>query len=586
MQLEASRMAAMHSQQMAKAIPLMQHPPMHLHHHHHQPPIMPPQLGPPPAVIPPGAAWMQQVLAAEVQKRQIEDQRNKAAALAAAEEAERNRAQAVVRALPVDKSKPVSSTPISGTPWCVVWTGDGRVFFYNPSTKTSVWERPEELAERADVTKAMSTVPEALLASNPANVVPTNRQAAVHVAAHVTPTIMHQQPIGMGGAIATEAAAEGKEASESESGDEDEGFPSKKFKGDGEWENKTTSRVFLIINILHLFTAPVAIILENTKLPPVASSNNTFSNNTNNSAVSAADAELQASKERSTIPLEQRITMFKDMLREKDVSAFSTWEKELHKIVFDQRYLLLTSKERKQIFEKYVKDRAEEERKEKRTKMKQKATDFRALMESAGLHSKSVFSEFAQKYAKDDRLRAIEKMRERESLFNEYLIEVRKRAKEESQNKKEQAKKDYIQMLRDHPHVDRHCRWSEVKKMVEGKSAYRAVESDAREDLFLEYCKLMKEEKKQRGKDKEKEKDKDKDKKDSGEKDKDKDRRKTSDSDGRRESTGEEDLDPEEEENLEEQKKKIKDLERQLRAEASLREREKEVSGSRMKRVS
>ena len=31
------------------------------------------------------------------------------------------------------------------------------------------------------------------------------------------------------------------------------------------------------------------------------------------------------------------------------VSAFSTWEKELHKIVFDPRYLLLTSKERKQV---------------------------------------------------------------------------------------------------------------------------------------------------------------------------------------------------------------------------------------------
>lgn len=31
------------------------------------------------------------------------------------------------------------------------------------------------------------------------------------------------------------------------------------------------------------------------------------------------------------------------------VSAFSTWEKELHKIVFDPRYLLLNSEERKQV---------------------------------------------------------------------------------------------------------------------------------------------------------------------------------------------------------------------------------------------
>ena len=38
---------------------------------------------------------------------------------------------------------------------CVVWTGDGRVFFYNPSTRTSVWERPEELNGRADVDKML-----------------------------------------------------------------------------------------------------------------------------------------------------------------------------------------------------------------------------------------------------------------------------------------------------------------------------------------------------------------------------------------------------------------------------------------------
>lgn len=48
-------------------------------------------------------------------------------------------------AKPQDKSRPISSTAISGTPWCVVWTGDSRVFFYNPSTRTSVWEKPEDL---------------------------------------------------------------------------------------------------------------------------------------------------------------------------------------------------------------------------------------------------------------------------------------------------------------------------------------------------------------------------------------------------------------------------------------------------------
>lgn len=45
-----------------------------------------------------------------------------------------------------------------------MWTGDGRVFFYNPSARTSVWERPEELSGRADVTKMITTPPPVVLA--------------------------------------------------------------------------------------------------------------------------------------------------------------------------------------------------------------------------------------------------------------------------------------------------------------------------------------------------------------------------------------------------------------------------------------
>jgi len=43
---------------------------------------------------------------------------------------------------------------------CVVWTGDGRVFFYNPSQRMSLWERPEELQGRADVDKMIQSPPE------------------------------------------------------------------------------------------------------------------------------------------------------------------------------------------------------------------------------------------------------------------------------------------------------------------------------------------------------------------------------------------------------------------------------------------
>jgi transcription elongation regulator 1 len=121
------------------------------------------------------------------------------------------------------------------------------------------------------------------------------------------------------------------------------------------------------------------------------------------------------------------------------VSAFSTWEKELHKIVFDARYLILTSRERRQVFEKYVKERAEEERREKRQRLRQQKDDYRKLLESAGLGPKCSFGEFAQTYGKDERFRNIEKMRERESLFNDFISDLRKKEREEKAASREKV---------------------------------------------------------------------------------------------------------------------------------------------------
>lgn len=91
-------------------------------------------------------------------------------------------------------------------------------------------------------------------------------------------------------------------------------------------------------------------------------------------------------------------------------------------------------------FLRYVKERAEEERREKRNKLKERKDDFRALLESSSLTGKSTFTEFSSKFSKDERFKNIEKMRERESLFDEYLLEVRRREKEEKIAKREQVR--------------------------------------------------------------------------------------------------------------------------------------------------
>lgn len=44
---------------------------------------------------------------------------------------------------------------------------------------------------------------------------------------------------------------------------------------------------------------------------------------------------------------------------------------------------------------------------------------------------RSTFSDFAHRYGKDERFRGVEKTRERESLFNEFIVEVRRKEKDE-----------------------------------------------------------------------------------------------------------------------------------------------------------
>ncbi|KAM7360322.1 uncharacterized protein ACRADG_004837 [Cochliomyia hominivorax] len=496
-------------------------------------------------------------------KKNAEDKRKK--------EDEQKKATTAAATKPVDKSRPISSTPIPGTPWCVVWTGDARVFFYNPSTRTSVWERPEELVEREEVDKAINNPPEQLK-----GVMASKTDKAENEKEKPASVSNHTKPVS---------------DDDMQEDDDDDEVIKIRTESESDVEEVPAKKTRLI---------------KSKKA---------------DASEAAVEAEVRAAKERALVPLETRVKQFKEMLREKDVSAFSTWEKELHKIVFDPRYLLLTSKERKQVFEKYVKDRAEEERKEKRNKMRQKRDDFRKLLEDAKLHGKSSFSDFCQRFGKDERYKAIEKVRERESLFNEYLLDVRRREKEEKQLKKEQIRKDFIEMLRERgDSLDRHCRWHEVKKKFESDSRYRAVENSMyREDYFHDFMRMQKDEKRRKERDRKKDREReemerksdrksdrrdkerrdrsrsrdkdrsDRDGKDRDYKEKEKDRRdrdkdkisRDKDEKKRHDDYEEGEQATEEEQSASEQEQEAerlqKERERQLRAEQSIREREKEV---------
>ncbi|XP_077880210.1 transcription elongation regulator 1-like protein isoform X2 [Ictidomys tridecemlineatus] len=199
-------------------------------------------------------------------------------------------------------NRPVASTPVPGSPWCVVWTGDDRVFFFNPTMQLSVWEKPVDLKDRGDLKRIIEDPP-------------------------------HKRKLEA-------SATDSSDGSSSEDGREYQSVKTKRNRTEGcgspgPEEPQPEDR--------------------GTRTPPP----------------------------QILLPLEERATHFRDMLLERGVSAFSTWEKELHKIVFDPRYLLLNSEERKQIFEQFVKTRIKEEYKEKKSKLLLAKEEFRKLLEES-----------------------------------------------------------------------------------------------------------------------------------------------------------------------------------------------------------
>ncbi|VDN04840.1 unnamed protein product [Thelazia callipaeda] len=401
--------------------------------------------------------------AAALAQQQVQAQL--AAAKAAAEEAKKQEEESAkemeVETKQVDKSRPVSSNPVAGTPWCVVWTGDHKVFFYNPSTRTSVWERPPELYNRPDVDLLVSKPPE--------------EKSELPSYSYKKP----ENPQKM-----DDDRTESRVRSDDD--DEEENAPPAAKKS----RKEKKMQVFTACDIT------VGRQKEKQRLEQLAAKKEKDRPRQmlEKQVDPAIQAELQAQKEREEVPFERRLQEFKEMLMEKNVSAGSSWEKELSKIVFDKRYLLLNAVERKAAFEAYVRERTEVERAEKKKRTKEAKENFKILLEEAKLHGRSSFSSFASKWGKDSRFKGVEKMRDKEDIFNEYVQELEKKEKEERKERREKARRDFVAMLME-KNITRRTKWSSLKKQLEDDDRYKAIDrSSSRETLFREYQDTLPEE--------------------------------------------------------------------------------------------
>ncbi|KAL5993482.1 hypothetical protein ACLOJK_014407 [Asimina triloba] len=163
---------------------------------------------------------------------------------------------------------------------------------------------------------------------------------------------------------------------------------------------------------------------------------------------------------------------------------------------------------RRALFEHYVRTRAEEERKEKRAAQKAAIEGFKKLLEEASedIDHRSDYQTFKRKWGNDPRFEALDR-KDRELLFNEKVLPLKKAAEEKIQATRAAAISSFKSMLQEKEDINISSRWSrvgwtgtcdvherdnKVKDSLRNDPRYRSVKHEDREVLFNEYISELK----------------------------------------------------------------------------------------------
>ncbi|KAJ3343060.1 transcription elongation regulator [Gonapodya sp. JEL0774] len=231
-------------------------------------------------------------------------------------------------------------------------------------------------------------------------------------------------------------------------------------------------------------------------------------------------------KMRATLTHEQRVTEFKQLMREKNVNPYGMWVTEVHKISKDPRYRYVPLRERQEIFDQFCRVRAAELVDEKKKTAREGGTshengvtgltllhpvDSKRLAQYKVLLDKEVtlkskWTDFSRKWRFDPRFRSVPEMRDRETLFEEHVKGLKEA--------KEREKADFIALLSENDKITSTSSWRDVsfttfvgvkrtansvgfvgkvRLLIQADSRYEAVVNPAdREDWFRAYSKELK----------------------------------------------------------------------------------------------
>ncbi|CAL4949397.1 unnamed protein product [Urochloa decumbens] len=378
---------------------------------------------------------------------------------------------------PVELMTPLERADAS-TEWKEFTTPEGQKYYFNKVTKQSEWSIPDEL-------KVAREMAERTLNQKP------NRETGITASALVGSSASEPSTVPANhcsSAIGIIAPSSHDASSNS--------IP----PGAGLSHNvdNSSSSIFGMQN--GGMSTDAVSVTANTEVPLVATDGGTSRNNNKNAYVTTA-ADTQDGTSAEDLESLETKNAFKSLLDSANVESDWTWDQTMKVIINDKRYgVLETLGERKQAFYEYLNQRKKFEAEEKRVKQRKARDDFLEMLEECkDLTSSTRWSKAILMFEDDERFKAVELPREREDLYENYLVELQNKENAKAVEERKIHVAEYRAFLESCDFIKATTQWRKVQERLEDDERCSRLKKIDCLDVFQGYIRhLEKEEEEQK----------------------------------------------------------------------------------------
>ncbi|CAI9104234.1 OLC1v1002866C1 [Oldenlandia corymbosa var. corymbosa] len=410
---------------------------------------------------------------------------------------------------PIELMTPIERADAS-TDWREYTSPDGRKYFHNKVTKQSKWRIPDEVKlarEKANldsstqetkgvISHASTTVSTSGVSSSPSKTEAPNSQTQQAVSSSTTAALVVTEP-----SVTTPVSS----TSPTE--------VSPMIVGGVETQSSLESSTPVVVPDKD----PLSGGLESTDAKPINSSAVVSTPDAIASVAGVSPVDSEEAKnikeygtseekafDQGQVVYENKLeakNAFKALLETANVGSDWTWDQAMRAIINDRRYGALKSLgERKQVFNEFLSHKKKQEVEERRARQKKAREDFKKMLEeSKELTLSTRWSKAQSMFEDDERFKAIDRAKDREDIFEDYMEELQKKERSKAMEEHKRNKAEYLEFLKTCDFITASSQWRKVQDRLEADERCSRLEKIDRLELFQEYLRdLEKEEEEQR----------------------------------------------------------------------------------------